>query len=103
MGILCPLPRDRSCWLFPRTSAECAGLRNCDRSGCTPKQAARRPWLLYRQRVAFGEVSLVPIGVDGRDGAGFVEPGNLFCSEVPADGVKILPKLFLVAGAENDG
>ena len=59
--------------------------------------------LLHGDGVAVGELeALVPVGVDGRNGAGFVELGDLFGGQIPAGCIEILAKLLFVAGAQDD-
>ena len=47
-------------------------------------------------------MTLVPIWIDGRAIAGFVELRDLLRSQLPAHGEQILPELLFVARADND-
>ena len=54
------------------------------------------------QRVALGELALMPIGIDGLLFAGAVECGDLIGAQIPAFGGEILAELLFVAGSDDD-
>lgn len=56
----------------------------------------------YRAWIALAETGLVPIGISCRAFAGLVQLCNLSGCETPTDGAQILPKLFLVARANDE-
>jgi hypothetical protein len=43
----------------------------------------------------------MPIGIDGRLLAGFIERSYLHRGQIPPRGAKILPQLFLISRADN--
>ena len=55
-----------------------------------------------RRRIALDELALVPIRIDGRTVAGFVELRDLLGRQLPADGEQVLAELLFVAGADDD-
>ncbi|MCY1508738.1 hypothetical protein D9M68_430580 [compost metagenome] len=73
----------------------------------TPVQACERlaPLRLDERGVDAGKPFLAVIGEVGigrRRLARFIEPGDLFRRQRPADGTKVLAELLLVAGADDD-
>src|SRR5579859_114534 len=54
------------------------------------------------QRVALGELALVPVRVDRLLGAGSIEFGDLVGGQIPALGGQILAKLLLIASSNDD-
>src|SRR5581483_10647963 len=58
--------------------------------------------LLYGLGVALRESPLMPVRVDRRNDAGFIEFRDLLSRQVPAGGSEVLAELLLVAGAHDD-
>ena len=54
-----------------------------------------------RRRIAFGELTLMPVWINRHGRAGCVELCHLFRSQAPAGGGKILSELRLVAGTDD--
>jgi hypothetical protein len=68
------------------------------------KESVRILWQLrYRRRIPLRETALVPIGIDGRCGAGGVQFGDLRRGEVPAHGSQILAELVRITRADDHG
>ena len=59
--------------------------------------------MLYGAGIALLELVLMPVGIDERDLAGGVKPGNLFRCQVPADGSQILLELCGVTRPDDEG